>query len=265
MQWKELLDSHSLYVPSLSNLASGPVHTFFSRSTTTTVDYIIGNLTTSTAIVSCIVEEEHPLNTSDHLPIISNLNFSLLTLAPRSSDQNNSLDWNSALRHGCIPQYASLTDEAVAPLLNKDYCSVEEIEADISHVSNVLIEASTSTIPHFRCSNSNSNRVSDPHLSSLCWQSRVAYRQWKAAGCPRSGPLFQARKNRSMCNNTYPNVELGCNMQTSRSVTSPFIPNTQNVFRKSSRRKVAQAYWSTAPLPLTPQLSFPTGHTTSLA
>ena len=176
-------------------MASGPVHTFFSRSTTTTVDYIIGNLATSTAIVSCIVEEEHPLNTSDHLPIISNLNLSLLTLAPCSSDQNDSLDWNSALRHGCIPQYASLTDEAVAPLLNKDYCSVEEIEADISHVSNVLIEASTSTIPHFRCSNSNSNRISDPHLSSLCWQSRVAYRQWKAAGCPRSGPLFEARRN----------------------------------------------------------------------
>ena len=96
-------------------MASGPVHTFFSRTTTTTVDYIIGNLTTSTAIVSCIVEEQHPLNTSDHLPIISNLNLSLLTLAPRSSDQNNSLNWNSALRLGCIPQYASLTDEAVAP------------------------------------------------------------------------------------------------------------------------------------------------------
>ena len=106
------------------------------------------------------LEEEHPLNTSDHLPIISNLNMSLLTLAPRSSDHNNSLDWISALRHGCIPQYASLTDEVVVPLLNKDYCSVEEIEADISHVSNALIEA----IPHFRCSNSNSNRVSDPHM-----------------------------------------------------------------------------------------------------
>ena len=162
LQWKDLINSHSLYVPSLSNLASGPVHTFFSRTTTTTVDYIIGNLTTSTAIVSCIVLSTHLIIS---LLYISNLNLSLLTLAPRSSDQNNSLDWNSALRLGSIPQYASLMDEAVAPLLDKDYCSVEEIEADISHVSNVLIEAS---IPHFRCSNSNSNHVYDPHLSSLC-------------------------------------------------------------------------------------------------
>ena len=193
---------------------------------------------------------------------------SVLTLAPRSFDQNNCLNWNSALRHGCIPHYASLMDEAVAALLNKDYCSVEEIEADISHVSNVLIEASTSTIPHFRCSNSNSNRVSDPHLSSLCWQSRVAYRQWKAAGCPRSGPVFEARKNSKKHVQQHLskiNVELGCNVQTSRSVTSPFIPNIQNVFRKSSRRKVAQAYWSMASLPLTPQSSFPIGHTTCLA
>ena len=41
---------------------------------------------------------------------------------------------------------------------------------------------------------SNLNRVDDPHLSTLCWQSCQAYCQWKAAGRPISGPLCEARK-----------------------------------------------------------------------
>ena len=175
-QWKDILDSHSLYVPSLSQLATGPVHTFSSGSNSTTLDYIIGNVATSTVMVSCKVEEEHPLNTSDHLPIISKLFLSLLNTAFTTSD-NIALDWKSAIRDDYISQYASLCDLVVAPFLNKDYCSIEETEADISRVSKLLIDSSLSTIPHLCCSKSNSNRVYDPHLSTLCWHSRQAYRQ----------------------------------------------------------------------------------------
>ena len=39
-----------------------------------------------------------------------------------------------------------------------------------------------------------SKKVYDAHLSTLCWRSRVAFRQWKAAGSPRSGPLYDERK-----------------------------------------------------------------------
>ena len=144
-------------------------------------------------MVSCRVEEEHPINTSDHLPIISKLNLNLLTSASTSSD-HIALDWTSAIRDGCIPQYASLTDRVVAPFLNKDYSSMEEIEADITHVSKLLIDSSLSTIPLLKSPKRNSNRVYDPHLSTLCWRSRHAYRQWKAAGRPNSGPLYEARK-----------------------------------------------------------------------
>ena len=89
-----------------------------------------------------------------------------------------------------------MTDHVVAPLLNKDYCPIEEIDADISHVSKQLIASSLSTIPplHPHRTKSNSNRVYDPHFSTLCWQSRQAYRQWKVAGHPISGPLYKARK-----------------------------------------------------------------------
>ena len=101
-------------------------------------------------MVSCRIEEGHPLNFSDHLCIISKLKLSLLTSASTSSD-HIALDWTSAIRNGCIPQYASLTESdymyVVVPFLNKGYSSMEEIKADISHVSKLLIDSSLFTIP----------------------------------------------------------------------------------------------------------------------
>ena len=75
----ELIENHSLYIPSLSTLANRPVHTYYSNRTATTVDYVIGNLSLSTVLVSCRVEADHPLNTSDHLPIVSKLDLSSFT------------------------------------------------------------------------------------------------------------------------------------------------------------------------------------------
>ena len=56
-----------------------------------------------------------------------------------------------------------------------------------------MIDSSLSTIP-LRRPKRNSTRVHDSHLSTLCYQSRQAHRQWKATGCPKSGPLYEARK-----------------------------------------------------------------------
>ena len=65
LQWKELIDRHSLYVTSLSNIATGPIHTYYSNGIATTLDYMSGNLATSSLVTTM---EDHPLNTSDHLP-----------------------------------------------------------------------------------------------------------------------------------------------------------------------------------------------------
>ena len=43
-------------------------------------------------------------------------------------------------------------------------------------------------------SNTHSKKVYDAHLSTLCWRSRVAFRQWKTVGSPRPGPLHDERK-----------------------------------------------------------------------
>ena len=95
VQWMDLVHKHSLYIPSLSTMATGPVHTFYSSRSSTTVDYALGNLSLSTILVSCRVKEDHPLNTSDHLPIVSKLNLSLLTSTSTSLNYTPHLDWDS--------------------------------------------------------------------------------------------------------------------------------------------------------------------------
>ena len=194
VQWMELIENHSLYIPSLSTLATGPVHTFHVNRTATTVDYVIGNLSLSTVLVSCRVEEDHPLNTSDHLPIVSKLNLNSVSSTTTSSDHAPRLDWDSGRSQGCISHYASLAASAVIPLINKDYDFIKEIEADITRISCQLVDAAQSSIPPSRHPKAHPKKVYDSHLSTLCWRSRVAFRQWKAAGSPRSGPLYDERK-----------------------------------------------------------------------
>ena len=207
-QWMELIDNHSLYVPSLSTLAPGPVHTFHSSRLTTTIDYVVGNLALATVLVSCRVVQDHPLNTSDHLPIISNLNLSLLTSVPSPRGHSPHPDWNSGQRQGRLSHYASLTDEAVSTLHIKDYSTIPEIDVDISSMSSMLVNAALSSIPHSKHPNVNLNKVYDPHLSTLCWCSRATFHQWKAAGSPRSGPLYEERKTCKKYVNTYLSQQL---------------------------------------------------------
>ena len=78
----------------------------------------------------------------------------------------------------------------------KDYSCIEELNHDIAFVSQSVINIASSTI--FTPTNQNHNhgeersRIFNTLLSSLCWHSRVAYKEWKVAGCPRSGDKFKS-------------------------------------------------------------------------
>ena len=67
---KELIDHESLFIPSLCQLASGPIHTYHSGLICTTVDYVLGNLALASPLTLCVISEDHPLNTLDHVPIL---------------------------------------------------------------------------------------------------------------------------------------------------------------------------------------------------
>ena len=78
----EVLDRCILHVPSLSNASLGPNYTYQSRSTTTTVDYILADFEASSCIDHCQIHEEADLNSSDDLPLSITLSCHIPTQFP---------------------------------------------------------------------------------------------------------------------------------------------------------------------------------------
>ena len=72
-------------------------------------------------------------------------------------------------------------------LLVPSYSSIEEVEHDLHYVCQKLIEAANLLIPKMKTRAT--EKVRDKTLSHLCWKSRCAFRNWKEAGRPRSGPI----------------------------------------------------------------------------
>ena len=90
--------------------------------------------------------------------------------------------------------YAQASDDAVRPLLKKDYSFIDDLNTDILHVANELKSAATAHIPAKKNKRNNSHNIQDRTLSHLCWKSRRAFCTWKQAGRPRSGALYEERR-----------------------------------------------------------------------
>ena len=132
--WKELIDHKSLFVPSLCQLASVPIHTYHSGPISTTVDYVLGNLALASSLTSCVISEDHPLNTSDHVPIFTCLNMNVFKLFQPSHNTIPHLCWERSVNNGSVMLYASRCDDFVRPFMNKDYSSIEQLDNDITYV-----------------------------------------------------------------------------------------------------------------------------------
>ena len=150
--WKELLDRHSLFVASLGALSTGPIHTYSSGDHSTTLDYVIGNVALAEMLQSCEILDDNPLNTSDHLPILTKLAFQHQLPLKEPPKKSVRLDWDLAARDGSASMYAAQVEAIVNPLLEKDYFSIDEIEADLLIVSNAMVSISSSTIPPMKSS-----------------------------------------------------------------------------------------------------------------
>ena len=194
--WKELLDRHSVFVASLGALSMGPIHTYSSGDHSTTPDYVIGNVALAEMLQSCETLDDDPLNTSDHLPILTKLASQHQPPSQEAPKKPVRLNWDLAARDGSALTYAAQVEAIINPLLEKDYSSIDEIEADLLIVSKAMVSISSSIIPHVKSSNlpQGKRHIKDAFLSHLCWLSRVAFREWKAAGHPSAGPAYEKRK-----------------------------------------------------------------------
>ena len=93
----------------------------------TIIDYIISNSDAFRGISSCSTLEEHSLNTSDHLPISCSLNLTHIRVPPMPLFPSNDLDCSTAVKEHSVLLYSNASDDAVRPLLSKDYSSIDDL------------------------------------------------------------------------------------------------------------------------------------------
>ena len=132
---------------SLGCLASGPIHTFQSGMNATTIDYVIVNQDAMRGVLSCSTLEDHPLNTSDHLPIRCTVDTTHLRYPTSPAFPFQPLNWTGGEKSLQTLLYAKATDDIVRPLLNKDFHSIEEIDYEIEQVCQEVIKAAENLIP----------------------------------------------------------------------------------------------------------------------
>lgn len=105
----DIMDRHTCAV-SQCEWATGPLHTYASGNSMTTVDYIIASLNATSIISSCVTLPMTDLNLSDHLPLVAELTIQY-PVRTKPNTVNNScpwLDWEQANRSGEIYEYRRL-------------------------------------------------------------------------------------------------------------------------------------------------------------
>ena len=158
------------------------------------VDYDISTSDAFRGLTTCSTVDEHPLSTSDHLPISCVLDLAHVRDTPKSAIPLDTLDWLKAVEEGKILEYSQATDNAVRFLLNKDCSFVEDLNQDILSTASKIRSAATMFIPLKKVKSHLSHKIHDRTLSHLCWKSRCAFCKWKDAGRPRSGLLYDERR-----------------------------------------------------------------------
>ena len=189
----DLMNRTGHFAVSLSDLAKGPMYTFFCGNKTTTVDYCLIDCWAAHLVTGCEVLDHHPLNLSDHLALTVNLDCKPHLLNP-PEQAHPKLNWRKAILDGSIQEFQEYASSNLSPLLNHSLETIAEIDEEIMAVTSILHHAATETIPVIRNSTKVKNYIRDDELKQKCQRSKVAWHHWRNAGRPRSGPLYQNMK-----------------------------------------------------------------------
>ena len=120
--------------------ASDPKFTYSQGPFQTTVDYVLSNPSCSFLISSCCTHEEHPLNTSDHLPVTTSLSVHKQTM-PLTNNDPTRINWRKAIATGDVAEYKKVVEQKIAPLIGKTYNDPEEVNADLITVPRSWLAA----------------------------------------------------------------------------------------------------------------------------
>ena len=174
----------------VGSLSSGPEHTYISGNTCSVIDYVFADIYATSLVNRCRTLPMEDLNTSDHLPIVVDMNYSSRQLHSPDVPSKHKIDW-IARSSGLINSFSHEIKKCITPLL-KDCCtSVQQVNEEIQSVAKLLRDKAQDILPTVQPKGV--KHLKDSTLASFCSQSKAAREKWKKAGRPHEGKLFDEK------------------------------------------------------------------------
>ena len=124
--------------------------------------------------IHCQIYDHHPLNSSDHLPLSLTLSFAPTVRPTRAQPRPNR---SAAINDGLTEAYATAVGEIVRPLLGQTYVSTSLLDEEVHHVSAVILQAASSTIPTRKQKKGKKHFSNDPTLGKLSIKGKAAWKR----------------------------------------------------------------------------------------
>ena len=153
------------------------------------------NQSASYLVSTTSIHDDHPLNTSDHLALSAVLEVSVDH--SRNGDHANQrprVNWKVASTSPYLKEYSAEVEKLVFPLIGSSYDSITQIEREIQLVTQGITKIAVQHLPLRKSRGKPKRQFNDPGLRALCRESKQTWHQWKEAGRPTSGDLFERKK-----------------------------------------------------------------------
>ena len=90
----EFMQKHDMFAANLSNLATGPINTYFGHNCESCIDYFLIPNYLKSLVAECVTLDHEPLNTSDHNPVVCRLKLGIVERNITTFKRKSQLKWN---------------------------------------------------------------------------------------------------------------------------------------------------------------------------
>ena len=189
------LSRHNLYAANLASNATGPVNTFMGPNGHSCIDYFLVPNDLVRNIKTCSTKPWEVLNTSDHNPVTIAINFGMVLRTTIKLKPSNRTRWDKLQKVDLARVYTMPITKKLNDIFNRASL-IDPTEADIDNLLEELVNVlkkAEKVVPKTKFKR-NLKPYWCPILNDLKANKVLIYREWCAAGKPRSGVLFRAHK-----------------------------------------------------------------------
>ena len=183
----DLMSELNLYPVNLDRISEGPINTFKGGMGSSTLDYIAIPTCMRDKVTSCRVVDDAILNSSDHLSVEATLGIKCSRDLSYKIPKKGRILWGKAQKQGKIQLYHNKVKDTINGINERwqvETVGADEMDGIFDVLTKGLIEADK-IIPRSK-PKTRPRPFWNQTLSILKREKVTAYREWKAAGSPRT-------------------------------------------------------------------------------